>query len=53
MYIFGGMIFGVTDNLDYNLILDSKIGERYKKVYKKELPKVTKYRVDYTLIDKR
>ncbi|MBO4432832.1 MAG: hypothetical protein J5852_04795, partial [Clostridia bacterium] len=53
VYLVGGKIFGVTDNLDYNLILDSKIGEKHKKVYKKELPKVTKYRVDYTLIDKR
>lgn len=53
VYLLSGKIFGVTDELDYNLILKSENGGRLKKVYKSELEEVTKYRVNYTLIDKR
>ena len=53
VYLFSGMVFGVTDQLDYNLILSSKKGGTLKRVYKSELEKVTKYRVNYSLIDKR
>lgn len=53
IYLIGGKIFGVSDELDYNLILDSFKGKEHKNVYKRELSKVTKYRVDYTVIDKR
>ena len=53
MYLFGGKIFGVTDLLDYNLILNSNIKGNIKRVYKSELEKITKYGVNYTLIDKR
>lgn len=49
--IFGARIFGVADELDYNLILKSNSSGKIKKVYKRELPKITKYGVDYTLID--
>ncbi|MBO4733511.1 MAG: hypothetical protein J5662_03450 [Clostridia bacterium] len=51
--LFSGMIFGVADTLDYNLILKSTKDGAVKRVYKSELEKITKYRVNYTLIDKR
>ena len=53
VYLFGGKIFGVTDKLDYNLILESRIGKVLKRVYKSELKRITEYGVNYTLIDKR
>ncbi|MBO4468636.1 MAG: hypothetical protein J5766_04985, partial [Clostridia bacterium] len=53
IFLIGGKIFGVTERLDYNLILASKHKDNIKKVYKRELERVTKYRVDYTVIDKR
>ena len=51
--LFGGKIFGVTDQLDYNLILRSEKGGKIKKVYKSELTAITKHGVKYSLIDKR
>ncbi|MBQ9355118.1 MAG: hypothetical protein IJT84_05500 [Clostridia bacterium] len=53
IYLIGGKIFGVSDELDYNLILNSRKGEQHNKVYKCELAAITKYRVDYSVIDKR
>ena len=53
VYLFCGMVFGVTDELDYNLILNSEHNGKIKRVYKSELKNITKYRVNYTLIDKK
>ena len=51
--LLSGMVFGVTDELDYNLISQTEKNGQIKRVYKSELEKITKYRVNYTLIDKR
>ena len=53
VYLFAGKIFGVTDELDYNLILNSEHNGIIRRVYKSELEEVTKYCVNYTLIDKK
>lgn len=46
--LLGGKVFGVSDKLDYNLILDSDYGGG-KKIYKKDLPVVAGYRVNFSL----
>ena len=53
VYLIGGKIFGVSKELDYNLILNSRKSRSENKVYKCELEKITEYRVDYTVFDKR
>ena len=53
VYLLAGKIFGVSERLDYNLILESGHGGKIKRVYKRELPVITWYRVNYTLMDKR
>ncbi len=49
--LLNGKIFGVWDTLDYNLILESNHSGEIKRVYKKELPVITGYRVNYTLFE--
>ena len=48
--LLNGKIFGVTDTLDYNLILDSQIAEKRTTVYKRELEPITKYRVNFSWV---
>ena len=45
-----GKIFGVTDTLDYDLILDSQIAGKRTKIYKRELEHITKYRVNFSYL---
>ncbi len=49
--LLNGKVFGVWDTLDYNLILESNYSGEVKKVYKKDLPVVTGYRVNFTLFE--
>ncbi|MBO7519959.1 MAG: hypothetical protein J6T73_04190, partial [Clostridia bacterium] len=46
-----GKVFGVCDTLDYNLILESDYGGKTKRIYKKDLPTVTGYRVNFSLFE--
>lgn len=49
--LLNGKVFGVWDTLDYNLILESNYGGEIKRIYKKDLPVVMGYRVDFTLFE--
>ena len=49
--LLNGKVFGVWDTLDYNLILESNYGGEIKRIYKKDLPIVMGYRVDFTLFE--
>lgn len=49
--LLGGKVFGVWDTLDYNLILESDYSGEIKRIYKKELPIVMGYRVNFTLFE--
>ena len=49
--LLNGKIFGVWDTLDYNLILESNYRGKTEKIYKKELPVITGYRVNFTLFE--
>lgn len=49
--LLNGKVFGVWDTLDYNLILESNYGGDIKRIYKKDLPVVMGYRIDFTLFE--
>ena len=49
--LLNGKVFGVWDTLDYNLILESNYNGVLNKIYKKELPVITGYRVNFTLFE--
>ncbi len=49
--LINGKIFGVWDTLDYNLILESNHSGEIKRIYKKDLPVVIGYRVNFTLFE--
>ena len=49
--LLNGKVFGVWDTLDYNLILESDYSGEIKRIYKKELPVISGYRVNFTLFE--
>lgn len=48
--LLNGKIFGVTDALDYDWILDFQNNGKRTKVYKRELEHITKYRVNFSWV---
>ena len=49
--LLNGKVFGVWDTLDYNLLLESNYSGEIKRIYKKELPVIMGYRVNFTLFE--
>ena len=49
--LLNGKVFGVWDTLDYNLILESDYSGAIKRIYKKEMPVISGYRVNFTLFE--
>ena len=49
--LLNGKVFGVWDTLDYNLILESNYSGEIKRIYKKDLPTIVGYRVNFTLFE--